>query len=51
MTRHHLTRDQACDLLRITSQHTHRKLADTATEVGDTDTLALPQPHPHHRSS
>jgi ANTAR domain len=36
MNRHHVTRDQAFDLLRITSQQTHRKVADIAMELGDT---------------
>jgi hypothetical protein len=36
-----ITRDQAFDLLRIASQHTHRKLAAIAAEVADTG--ALPQ--------
>jgi hypothetical protein len=39
MNRHHVTRDQAFDLLRITSQHTHRKVADIAIELGDTGEL------------
>jgi hypothetical protein len=39
MTRHHLTREQAFDLLRIASQNTNRKLHDIALEVGDTGTL------------
>jgi GAF domain-containing protein len=34
-----VTRDQAFDLLRIASQHTHRKLSQIATEVADTGAL------------
>ncbi len=36
MARYRLTRGQAIDLLRITSQRTNRKLHDIAVEVGDT---------------
>jgi hypothetical protein len=43
MATHKLTRDQAFDLLRIASQHTHRKLADIAVDVADTGTLDLPK--------
>jgi hypothetical protein len=43
MAQHKITRSQAFDLLRITSQHTHRKLADIAVEVADTGTLELPK--------
>lgn len=39
MDRHKVTRDQAFDLLRITSQHTHRKLAELAALVADTGEL------------
>jgi hypothetical protein len=42
MNQHKITRDQAFDLLRIASQHTHRKLAAIATDVADTGTLVLP---------
>ncbi|MDT4915523.1 MAG: hypothetical protein QOH89_223 [Pseudonocardiales bacterium] len=35
-----VTRDQAFDLLRMASQHTHRKVADIAAHV--TETGALP---------
>ena len=42
MTRYNFTRSQAFDLLRVASQHTNRKLAEIATEVGDTGTLDLP---------
>lgn len=43
MAQHKITRAQAFDLLRITSQHTHRKLADIAVDVADTGTLELPK--------
>ena len=44
MAQQKLTRDQAFDVLRIVSQHTHRKVADLAGEVADTG--ALPEiPH------
>lgn len=43
MSQHKITRSQAFDLLRITSQHTHRKLADIAVDVADTGTLELPK--------
>ncbi|MDQ1745593.1 MAG: hypothetical protein QOE23_3932, partial [Pseudonocardiales bacterium] len=43
MAQHKITRAQAFDLLRITSQHTHRKLSDIAVEVADTGTLELPE--------
>lgn len=47
MDRHHVTRDQAFNLLRITSQHTHRKVADVAVELGDTGELpSLPTTRP-----
>ncbi|HEY5335251.1 MAG TPA: ANTAR domain-containing protein, partial [Mycobacteriales bacterium] len=42
MTRRLLTSDQAFDLLRMASQHTHRKLRDIAADVGHTGTLDLP---------
>jgi GAF domain-containing protein len=42
MTRHLLTRDQAFNLLRIASQHSHRKLRDIAREVSETGVLDLP---------
>lgn len=41
MNRHGLTRQQAFDLLRISSQNTNRKLADVAAAVGDTGQLDL----------
>jgi len=40
MTRYRLTRDQALDLLRITSQRSNRKLREIAVEVGDTGVLS-----------
>ena len=43
MSQHKITREQAFDLLRITSQHTHRKLSQIARDVADTGTLELPQ--------
>jgi hypothetical protein len=42
MAQQKITREQAFDLLRIASQHTHRKLFDIAVEVADTGTLELP---------
>ena len=39
MARYRLTREQALDLLRITSQRSNRKLRDIATEVADTGIL------------
>lgn len=44
MSRHHVTRDQAFDLLRLASQNGNRKLRDVATEVVDTGTLPPPPP-------
>lgn len=43
MTRQHVTRQQAFDLLRIASQNSHRKLADIAMDVCDTGTLDYPR--------
>jgi ANTAR domain len=43
MARHKITREQAFDLLRVASQHTHRKLSDIAAEVADTGALDLPR--------
>ncbi len=43
MAQHKISRDQAFDLLRITSQHTHRKLSEIARDVADTGTLELPK--------
>jgi hypothetical protein len=39
MARELLTQEQAFDLLRMASQHTHRKLRDIASDVIDTGTL------------
>jgi ANTAR domain-containing protein/GAF domain-containing protein len=39
MARLKITRDEAFDLLRIASQHTHRKLSAVAVQVGDTGAL------------
>jgi hypothetical protein len=39
MAQQHVTRDQAFDLLRIASQHTHRKVSYIASEVADTGAL------------
>ncbi|HEX8081722.1 MAG TPA: GAF and ANTAR domain-containing protein [Jatrophihabitans sp.] len=44
MSRQHVTKQQAFDLLRIASQHTHRKLADIAMDVSETGILEFPQP-------
>ncbi len=46
MSRQHVTREQAFDLLRIASQHSHRKLADVAMDVCDTGTLDYPRSLP-----
>jgi hypothetical protein len=51
MTQHKITREQAFDLLRIASQHTHRKLADVSVEVADTGTLLLPEVSRYKRRS
>jgi transcriptional regulator with GAF, ATPase, and Fis domain len=42
MANHKLTDEQAFDLLRIASQHSHTKLADIAAKVTETGTLDLP---------
>lgn len=42
MSRHALTQSQAFDLLRMASQHTHRKLRDIATDVVETGMLEFP---------
>ena len=42
MTRHHVTRDQAFDLLRIASQNSNRKLRDVAVDVAESGELPLP---------
>jgi GAF domain-containing protein len=39
MANHRVTKDQAFDLLRVSSQHSHRKLVDIALEVIDTGRL------------
>lgn len=39
MATYKVTRDQAFDLLRMASQHSHRKLADIAVDVADTGAL------------
>jgi GAF domain-containing protein len=44
MSRQHVTKQQAFDLLRIASQHTHRKLADIAMDVSETGVLEYPRP-------
>jgi hypothetical protein len=42
MANHKITEDQGFDLLRIASQHTHRKLRDLANDVVETGHLELP---------
>jgi hypothetical protein len=44
MSRHGASKQQAFDLLRIASQHTHRKLADVAADVIDQGDLMYPAP-------
>ena len=44
MSSQRVTRQQAFDLLRIASQHTHRKLADIAMDVVETGELDSPRP-------
>jgi transcriptional regulator with GAF, ATPase, and Fis domain len=44
MARHLITTEQAFDLLRITSQRTHRKLADIAHDVIEQGDVELPEP-------
>ena len=46
MASHLVTKQQAFDLLRVASQHTHRKLGQIALDVIDTG--ALDFPHPQH---
>lgn len=41
MQRHHLTRDQAFDVLRVASQDSNRKLVDVAADVADTGILTI----------
>jgi transcriptional regulator with GAF, ATPase, and Fis domain len=43
MAMHKTTYDQAFDLLKIASQHTHRKLVDIAEDVLETGQIALPR--------
>jgi hypothetical protein len=43
MSQYKVTQDQAFDLLRVASQHTHRKLVDVAAAVVDTGQLDLPE--------
>ena len=42
MSRHRIARQEAFDLLRMASQHTHRKLRDIALDVVDTGMLDFP---------
>lgn len=42
MSRHQLTQSQAFDLLRMASQHTHRKLREIASDVVQTGMLDFP---------
>jgi AmiR/NasT family two-component response regulator len=42
MANHKITEQQAFDLLRIASQHSHRKLRELAAEVVETGHLELP---------
>jgi GAF domain-containing protein len=42
MNKHLITRTQAFDALRVSSQHSHRKLIDIATDVVETGELTLP---------
>ena len=42
MSRHRLTQSQAFDLLRMASQHTHRKLREIASDVVQTGMLDFP---------
>jgi ANTAR domain len=43
MATYKLTREQALDLLRISSQRSNRRLVEIAAEVVDTGVLNLPQ--------
>jgi hypothetical protein len=45
MKSHLATKRQAFDMLRVASQHTHRKLGDIALDVIETGQLALPGPY------
>ncbi|MCW2539540.1 MAG: hypothetical protein JWN95_1265 [Frankiales bacterium] len=49
MANHKVTEQQAFDLLRIASQHTHRKLYDIAIDVVETGQLELPDGPVRHR--
>lgn len=42
MANHKITREQAFDLLRVSSQNSNRKLVDIASDVADTGVLDLP---------
>jgi GAF domain-containing protein len=42
MTQYKITRESAFDLLRLASQHAHRKLAEIAHDVTETGTITLP---------
>ncbi|MEO6503404.1 MAG: ANTAR domain-containing protein [Jatrophihabitantaceae bacterium] len=44
MSTYKVTREQGFDLLRMASQHTHRKLREVAAGVCDTGMLELPAP-------
>ncbi len=44
MQRHHITRDEAFDVLRAASQDSNRKLSAVASEVADTGVLAVERP-------
>jgi hypothetical protein len=46
MARHLVTKQQAFDLLRVASQHTHRKIGAIALDVADTGELEFPRPSP-----
>lgn len=43
MVNHKITQEQAFDLLRTASQHTHRKIRDIAAEVKETGWLDVPR--------
>ena len=43
MQRHHFTRDEAFDVLRVASQNSNRKLADVAGDIVETGMLAIHQ--------
>lgn len=47
MARHRITADEAFDLLRTASQHSHRKLRDIAADVAETGALDLGTFGPH----